>query len=101
MISALLQEKIVALFKIALANTQYPKKPYEGRDGTTYYFVANNRPYKERVGTTWSPVKGSRMADLVEVVELVDKMVETRNTVVGNQIIEKVDQLLERFANEQ
>lgn len=56
---------IKSLFKKALNQTKFPKKETMVLDGINYFFFYND--YGLKVGTVWSPPKGSPMKELVDI----------------------------------
>ena len=92
-----LTKKINHLFYSALSQTQYPIKPIIGLDGVTYYYSAFKELQGVKTGKTWSPTKGTKMADLVEITDLINKMIENNNSQISNLIIEKSETLIEKL----
>jgi hypothetical protein len=87
------------LFFTALLDTQYPKEIAGELDGESYYFLAYKDFYGERIGKTWTPKKGTKMADLVYITQLIDEMIEKNNTELADTIIKESNLLLKRFDN--
>jgi len=56
-------ELIKELYEIAISKTKYTEKDHVGFDGVTYYFSINS--HGQKTGLTWSPKKGTIMAELV------------------------------------
>lgn len=63
---------VTQLFAAALDQTRYPKPTETSSlysDGTTFTFITHQRSIGWQAGETWSPPKGTRMGQLVALVE--------------------------------
>ena len=79
-ISANTAELIISLFSKAVSTTKKPIKDNDGNDGTDFYFTV--RDGHQISGKIWSPKKGSKMRELVEVSnEIIKIMTDEEKTV--------------------
>jgi hypothetical protein len=74
-------ELIKELYKIAISQTKFIQKDFIGLDGETYYFSIND--HGQKTGITWSPPKGTIMAELVLIGNELIKMTEEKESLVS------------------
>ncbi|PVY36125.1 hypothetical protein [Pontibacter virosus] len=79
-VSEELATELKELFLVALYKTQYPEVPQMGLDGTYYYFITHKPWAGTMAGKTWSPKKGTKMYELVELTSLMEKLLQSKAT---------------------
>ena len=90
-------ELIKELYKIAISKTKYIEKDYIELDGETYYFSIND--HGQKTGITWSPTKGTIMAELVLIGNELIKMTEEKKSLVSiNQDLKiRIENLIKKI----
>ncbi|GAA4455538.1 hypothetical protein GCM10023189_23430 [Nibrella saemangeumensis] len=87
------------LFMTAIGQVSYRRNQAWGVDGTTFHFTAYAVGEGVRSGYTWSPQRGSRMHDLVQVVQLLQKMTSTKdNSPVAQEVATRCENLMKRIS---
>lgn len=75
-ISSELSDSLSALYLLALSKTRYPDRPLIFTDGISYHFAAKAH-FGIHTATKHSPIKGTRIAQLVQLTEkLMDAFIE-------------------------
>jgi hypothetical protein len=92
-------ELIKALFNAAISQTKFPENELIGFDGTEYYFTVSNMGNK--TGTVWSPPKGSKTNELVEIGFKLINLAKSDSTTVSfnNELEQNIKDLTNRLKN--
>ncbi|AGC77796.1 hypothetical protein LX97_02024 [Nonlabens dokdonensis] len=89
----------IDLFKAAMSKRKYPHKMNFGTDGNNYYFSVYDSPLK--TGTTWSPRKGTKMKELVDIgnslIKLALQSEKGKIAQLNDETKLKINQLKTRF----
>ncbi|GAA4400778.1 hypothetical protein GCM10023187_14290 [Nibrella viscosa] len=87
------------LFMTAIGQVSYRRNQAWGVDGTTFHFTAYNVGEGVRSGCTWSPQRGSRMHDLVQVTQLLQKMATAKeNSPIAQELAVRCENLMKRIS---
>lgn len=89
----------IDLFKVAVEKKKYPEEPIFGTDGTNYYFSVSDSGLK--TGTVWSPRKGTKMKELVDIgnslIKLALQTEKGKFVQLNDETRLKINQLKTRF----
>lgn len=86
------------LYMTAIAQVSYRRNQAWGVDGTTFHFTAYSVGAGVRSGYTWSPQRGSRMHDLIEITQLLKKITTTKDTsAVTQELATRCENLMKRI----
>lgn len=94
--------KLKELYSTVLLQVSPNRKPISGFDGIHYYFYSKG--INIRSGTTWSPRKGTKMGELVEISETIISLVRNHRGKTAikfdNSLLERIDNLVQRIQSE-
>lgn len=89
----------IDLFKVAMSKRKYPVEMNFGNDGNNYYFSVYDSPLK--TGTVWSPRKGTKMKELVDIgnslIKLALQTEKGKIAQLNDETKLKINQLKTRF----